>query len=140
MKKLYGESDKLPSDYLYHKRVTPIVSKDNCTDIPITSELREEGNVNQLLSTVSFDFEETFHTLMGNRIRVYHNDEFKINRVDLIYYRLPKKVSFSNLDTVIEFKDDVCEMLVDEAVKLISSDTENINQKQLAQERVETNN
>lgn len=139
-RRLFVESDKLPEDYLYFKRVTPIVSKDSCLDVSIASDLREEGNVDKLLNIPSFEFEETFHTLVGNRVRVYHNDEFKVNRVELVYYRVPKKVSFSNLETKLEFKDDLCEMIIDETVKLIASDIESVNQKQLAQERVETNN
>jgi hypothetical protein len=139
-KGLFAETNKLPKDYLYFKRVTPIVSKGSCSEINIASDLREEANVDKLLAMCSFDFEETFHTIIDNRIRVYHNNDFTVNRIEFVYYRLPKKVSFKNLDTIIEFKDDVCEMIVDEMVKIISSDIESLNQKQLAQERVETNN
>ena len=135
----YAESEKLPVDYLYFKRVTPLVSKDACSDIRITSDLREEANVDKLLNIPSFEFEETFHTLIGNKIRVYHNNQFSVNRLELVYYRIPKKVSFSNLDTKIEFKENLCEMIVDEAVKIRASDIESINQKQIAQERVESN-
>ena len=79
----------------------------------------------------SFNFEETFHTLIGNKIRVYHNNDFNIDKVSLTYYRKPKLYSFKNLDEVVEFKDDVCEILVDEAVKIIASDIESANQKLL---------
>lgn len=139
-KKLFVETEKLPTDYLYYKRVTPTVSKGSCLDIDIVSDLREEANVDKLITLPSFEFEETFHTLIGNKIRVYHNNQFDINKITLVYYRLPKKLSFSNLDAVVEFKDDLCEMIMDEAIKIIASDIESLNQKQLAQERVETNN
>lgn len=140
-KGVYAETEKLPTDYLYFKRLTPIVSKNACSNIEITSYLEEEANVDILIHPVpSFEFEETFHTIIGNRIHVYHQDEFVVNKTILTYYRKPKKLDFTKPSQILEFKDDVCEMLVDEAVKIIASDIESINQKQLAQERVETNN
>lgn len=140
-KGVYAESDRLPNDYLYDKRISPIVSKNECLDVSMFSALREEANVDVLLKTLpSFEFEETFHTLVNNRVRVYHNKEFKVERIDGVYYRKPVKVDFGILDTLIEFKDDLCELMVDETVKIIASDLESLNQKQLAQERAETNN
>lgn len=139
-KGLYVETSKLPSDYIYHKRLTPIVTKGTCANVAMKSHLREEANVDELLTLPSFDFEETFHTIINNKIHIYHNKDFKIKKAELTYYRKPKTYDFKKLDTVVEFKDDVCEMLVDEACKIIASDLESINQKQLAQERVEFNN
>lgn len=138
-KGLFVETAKLPTDYIYHKRVTPIVSNGGCEKVSMKSHLKEEANVDELLTLPSFDFEETFHTIINNRIHIYHNNNFTINKAELTYYRKPKTYDFKKLDTVIEFKDDVCEMLVDEACKIIASDLESINQKQLAQERVENN-
>jgi hypothetical protein len=138
---LYIETGKLPSDYLYFKRITPYVSKGNCSNVRIKSYLREEANVDNLLNVIpSFNFEETFHTLKGNKINVYHNNDFTINKVELVYYRKPKTYDFSKLDDTIEFKDDVCEILVDEACKILASDIESFNQKGSAQERAENNN
>jgi hypothetical protein len=139
-KGIYVESGRLPSDYLYHKRITPIASKGYCTGVRIESALREEANVDNLLPTCSFDFEETFHTLLGNRVLVYTNGDFSLDKLEITYYRLPKKYDFSDLDAVIEFKDDVCNLLIDEACKILASDIESFNQKNTAQERAESNN
>ena len=139
-KGLYSQTEKLPSDYLYYKRVTPIVSKETCENIAIKSHLREEANVDDLITLPSFEFEETFHTLINNKVHIYHNKQFTVNKVNITYYRKPKVYSFKKLDTVMEFKDDICDMLVDEACKIMASDIESSNQKILAQERVETNN
>lgn len=133
----YNESEKLPSDYLHYKRTTPIVSKDGCSGVRITSHLREEGNVDVLKGYPSFDFEETFHTLKGNKINIYHEKDFEITGIDLVYYRLPKKVDFTKLDEVLEFKDDFCELVIDNMARLLNSDMENINQAGLAKERIE---
>lgn len=140
-KGLFVETAKLPSDYLYFKRLTPYVSKGSCNGVIIKSHLREEANVDDLLPSLpSFKFEETFHTLIGNRAHVYHNKNFTIDKVELTYYRKPLFYDFKKLATVIEFKDDICELLVDEACKIISSDIESLNAKALAESRVESNN
>lgn len=135
---IYIETGRVPADYLYYKRLTPVVSKGICTGVIIKSHLKEEANVDELISTCSFDFEETFHTLIGNRANVYHNKDFKVERVELTYYRNPKFYNFKKLSDIIEFKNDVCEILVDEACKILSSDIESFNQKTLAQERGDT--
>lgn len=140
-KGVYVETNKLPTDYLYFKRLTPYVSKGICQSIVMKSHLREEANVDDLLPTLpSFKFEETFHTLIGNRAHVYHNKDFTIDKVELTYYRKPLVYDFKKLNTVMEFKDDICEMLIDEACKIIASDIESLNAKALAESRVELNN
>lgn len=139
-KGLFNQTNKLPSDYLFFKRLTPFVDKGSCSGVLIKSHLREEANVDDLITMPSFDFEETFHTIINNKIHVYHNKDFSIGRLQLTYYRKPKVYSFKKLDTVLEFNETVCEMIVDEACKILASDIESINQKNLAQERAETAN
>ena len=129
---------KLPTDYLYHKRVTPMCSK-VCENVKISSYLKEEGNVDAYKGFPSFEFEETFHTLSDNKGNVYYTD-FTINKVGIVYYRKPKRINFKKLDEVIEFKDDVCELFIDDTIALIASDIESLNQSQIAQNRSDTNN
>lgn len=138
-KGLYVETSSFPSDYLYFKRLTPTVTKGNCQSLQMKSHLREEANVDDLITLPSFDFEETFHTLIGNKSHVFHNNDFNIDKVTLTYYRKPKQYDFKKLDAVVEFKDDVCELFIDEACKIIASDIESPNQKGGAQERRENN-
>lgn len=140
-KGIYIETGKLPSDYLYFKRLTPYVSKGNCSGVAIKSHLREEANVNDLLPQLpSFDFEETFHTIRGNKIHLYHNKDFIVDKVELVYYRKPVFYNFKKLDSIVEFKDDVCELITDDACKIIASDIESLNAKALTESRVESNN
>lgn len=136
-KGLFSQSEKLPTDYYYYKRVTPIVSKGNCSNVQIKSWFKEEANVDDLITMPSFEFEETFHTIINNKIHCYHNNNFKIEKLNLTYYRKPKIYSFKKLEDIVEFKDDICDILVDEACKIIASDIESLNQKSLAQERAE---
>lgn len=138
-KGLYVETSSFPTDYLYYKRLTPLVSKNDCHAVQMKSHLREEANVDDLITLPSFDFEETFHTLIGNKSHIYHNNDFTIDKISLTYYRKPKQYDFKKLDTVIEFKDDLCELFIDEACKIIASDIESFNQKGGAQERRENN-
>lgn len=134
-KGVYVESNKLPSDYLYFKRLTPYVSKGNCNSVSIKSHLKEEANVDDLITMPSFNFEETFHTLIGNRAHVYHNKDFTVDKVELTYYRKPIVYDFKKSNTIVEFKDDICDTLVDEACRIIASDIESLNAKALVEQR-----
>lgn len=139
-KGIYYETNKLPADYLYFKRLTPYATKGSCSNILMKSYLKEEANVDDLLHIPSFKFEETFHTLIGNKAHIYHNNDFSIDKVVLTYYRKPKVYDFKKVNDIIEFKDDICELLVDEAAKIIASDIESLNQKALNEQRTEFNN
>jgi hypothetical protein len=139
---LFVQTSKLPDDYLYFKRLTPYVSKGDCSSVLIVSHLREEANVDDLIHVPSFNFEETFHTLIGNRAHLYHNNDFLVNKIVLTYYRKPKVYSFkrSGLADVVEFGDNICELLVDEAASIIASDIESLNSKTLTENREKENN
>lgn len=134
----------IPDDYRYFKRLTPIVSKNNCSGIRLKSIFIEEANVDNYLndfnSRPSFDFEETFHTEFGKTFKVYHNKDFTIDNVDLVYYRNPKVINLEDGSTTPwEFKDDLCEIIVDNAVKIIAGDTENTIPYQSADKRIDIN-
>jgi len=139
----YVQTNRLPSDYMFFKRLTPYVSSGNCVSVRIKSHLKEEANVDDLLPTLpSFNFEETFHTLIGNRAHVYHAKKFTIDKIELTYYRKPIFYEFkqAKLDTVVEFNDNICDILVDDTAKIIASDIESLNAKALTESRAESNN
>jgi hypothetical protein len=139
-KGIFNQSEKLPSDYLYYKRITPYVSKNDCQNIIVKSTLREEANVDELITLPSFEFEETFHTIINNRVHIYHNKDFTIDKLQLTYYRKPKTYDFKKLSSVVEFKDDVCELIIDGACSILASDIESFNQKSVADQREQMNN
>jgi hypothetical protein len=62
----------------------------------MTIYLAEEANLNLLLKDKSkqpsFEWAETFATLIGNQVHVYTNEDFEIQEVNLIYYRQPVKI------------------------------------------------
>lgn len=144
---IYSETVTLPTDWLYHKRVTPNTTKGTCTDVRLRSTLIEEANVDDYLmdynSQPSFDFEETFHTMIGNKIRVFHNGDFTVIDVSITYYRQPALINFTDpilKQNAWEWKQDVAEQIIDEACKILAGDIESINQNALADGRVETDN
>lgn len=143
---IYAETEALPPDYLFFKRLTPNCTKGNCTYIAIRSTLIEEANVDEYLrdydSQPSFDFEECFHTLIGNKSHVYHNGDFTIVDVNLTYYRQPVTIYFvdpTKASQDWEWKPDVAEQIIDEAVKILAGDIESLNQNALAKGRTEEN-
>lgn len=131
----------LPEDYLWYRRMTPIASKGNCKHITLDSNLVEEANVGDLLndwaSEPSFEWEQTFHTLIDNKVRIYTNGDFTVDKVESIYYRHPKKMDINgyihedgnpSIDVDLEFKDDVAEIIINEAAAIIAGDIESTNQ------------
>lgn len=156
-KKRYAESvGELPEDYFEWKRIKA-PAKSECCDEPrnMTVYLAEEANVELYLSNKlkqpSFSWGETFCTLLGNKIRIYTNDEFVIQKSELIYYRQPRRIEIlgcidpytttaSPADVECEFKDDLVELFIDEAVKILAGDIESINQQRIASAAVESNN
>jgi len=155
-KQLYYESSVLPTNYLEWKRVSA-KSKNNCCEDPrrMVIYLAEEANVDELLrdknKQPSFEWAETFVTLIDNKFRIYTDNKFEVQDVVLTYYRQPVRIQILNCvdpytqlastqEVECEFKDDLVELFVDEAVKILAGDIESMNQYTRAQQSVEGNN
>ena len=153
-KGIFYQTEKLPDDYGWFKTVTVMGEKDGCTSQILDIHHIEEANVNDWLNdwskSPSFEFRQCFYTFSGNTIKVYTNNEFSVSRITLIYYRLPKKYNLDECGesydgTVspsqdIEFKDDVAELIIDEAASILAADIENVNAYQVLTKRKEENN
>jgi len=142
-KDLFYETELIPEDYLYFKRVAVKGEKDCCPPRSIIVYLDEAADVDNLLSDdfkkPSWEWGETFCTMQSNKIRIYTNNEFDIVSPTLTYYRKPRLVEFAGCinpttglpavaDITSEFKDDVVELMIDGAVSLIAGDIESFNQ------------
>lgn len=152
----FVESTFWPADYFQWKRLNAKAVKECCSnDRHMVVYLTEEANVELLLrdnlKKPSFEWGETFCTLRGNKILLYTNNEFTIDSASLLYYRQPKNIQITGVrdpnltsiptkDIDCEFKDDIIELFVDEAVKILAGDLESHNQQQTANTQVETNN
>jgi hypothetical protein len=145
----------LPVDYLQWKRVDVFAQKDCCDKRRMVIYLAEEGNVSLLLrdklKQPSFEWAETFATLIDNDINIYTNGEFNIPEVQLTYYRQPIKIQILNCsdpytglistsNVECEFKDDIIELIIDEAVSILAGDIESGNQYSRTKESAERNN
>jgi hypothetical protein len=153
-KKIYF-SGGVPSNYLQWKRVDAFACKDCCEDRRMTIYLAEEGNLNQLLrdkaKQPNFEWAETFATLIDNKIHIYTNDEFDITDAEVTYYRQPRQIQIqgcvdpytnveSTTEILSEFKDDIVELIIDEAVSVLAGDIESGNQFSRGTETAERNN
>jgi hypothetical protein len=153
-KEIYYES-VLPQEYLQWKRVDVFANKECCDKRRMTVYLAEEGNLNQLLrddaKKPSFEWAETFATLKGNKVNVYTDNTFDIEKADLVYYRQPIKIQIqgcvdpytnvaSTVNVLCEFKDDIIELIIDEAVSILAGDIESTNQFSRGTEGAERNN
>ena len=121
----------------------------------MTVYLAEEGNLNQLLrdksKQPSFEWAETFATLINDTVHLYTNNEFDIEEAFLTYYRQPRKIQItgcsdpytgvtSTTEVECEFKDDIIELIIDEAVSILAGDIESGNQFSRTQESAERSN
>jgi hypothetical protein len=151
----YYYTSVLPDQYLQWKRVDVYANKGCCDKRRMMVYLAEEGNLNQLLrddsKKPSFDWAETFATLKGGNVNIYTNNEFDITKADLVYYRQPIKIQIngcvdpytgvqSTQEVQCEFKDDIIELIIDEAVSILAGDIESGNQFSRGTETAERNN
>jgi hypothetical protein len=150
------ETANLPGDYLQWKRLD-VFANSECCNIKrrMVTYLVEEANINQLLRDVSkqpsFEWGETFATLIGNHINIYTNKEFNVEDLNFTYYRQPIRIQVqgcvdpytgvqSPTNIECEFKDDIVEVLIDEAASILAGDIESGNQFSRGTETAERNN
>jgi hypothetical protein len=146
----------LPDNYFEWKRISGDAISECCDNKrPMVITLAEEANVDELLrdkmKQPSFEWGETFCTLEDGKIKIYTNNEFEIPAAILHYYRQPRRIEIpgvtdpytlitSTINVESEFKDDINELFVDEAAKILAGDIESFNQVQTAEKGVESNN
>jgi hypothetical protein len=151
----YYYSADIPADYLQWKRVDTFAKQGCCDNRRMTIYLAEEANLNLLLrddgKKPSFAWAETFATLKNNQVNVYTNGDFEISSMALTYYRQPVKIQiqgcvdpYTNVETTqnveCEFKDDIIEVIIDEAASILGGDIESINQFSRGTDTAERNN
>jgi hypothetical protein len=145
----------IPEDYLQWKRVDAYAKKGCCEKRRMTVYFAEEGNLNLLLrddsKKPSFDWAETFATLIGGDVNIYTDNNFDIESANLVYYRQPIKIQiqgcvdpYTNVQSTVniecEFKDDIIEVIIDEAVSILAGDIESMNQFSRGTQGAERNN
>ncbi len=151
----YYGSTNWPENYFEYKRTTFKGKTECCEKSKFVTTLVEEANIDVLLNDhlkkPSFSWGETLITLMNNTVKIWTNNEFKIPEAVLTYYKQPTRIEMigvsdpytgnvSVLEVISEFKDDIVEVMIDEAVKIISGDMEYMTSIQIANTSVESNN
>lgn len=141
----YVESESIPTNFLHFVRVSANAKSSCCPKRALSIYQAEEANVDILLAdnfkSPSFDWSETFCTVAADKLKLYTNNQFAIEDIKLVYYRLPRDVQFlgcTNIatgaaftaDQTCELKEDICEILVDEAAAILAGDIESMNQYQ----------
>lgn len=149
------EGNNFPTDYLEYKRVSTNATSECCpTERSMTVYLAEEANVDIImrdpLKRPDFDWGETFCTMQRNTIRIYTRD-FTIASPTLTYYRRPRMIEILGCvdpytqatpaaDIICEFKDDLAELIIDEAVAIVAGDIESVAQALRGSQSAEKSN
>jgi len=152
----YFETNNFPIEtYLEFKRVSVQAKDDCCEPRSMTVYLAEEANAPLILrdplKNPSFDWGETFCTMLNNTIRIYRDTSFTLVNPILTYYRKPILIQVpgcvnpytgieSTANVNCEFKDDLVEVMLDDTAALIAGDIENIYQQQRGLQAGERNN
>ena len=143
-------TELLPDDYLRYIRTFCIGKVPNCNSKEIFIYLQEESNLNTLLNNdlinPSFEWGETIATITENKLKVFTQNKFEINKVYLTYLRKPRAIDIAgyikkdgSLSTNIdpELPDDLVEMSIDEACRILSGDMQNQFSNQIAQQNLQ---
>lgn len=151
----YFEGSNFPVNYLEFKRVSTNAKSECCPDErSMTVYLAEEANVDLImrdpLKRPDFEWGETFCTMADNKVKIYRRD-FDVENPTLTYYRKPINIEIQDCvdpytgvasvaDVICEFKDDITEIIIDEAVSIIAGDIDSVNQYVRGSQQAEKNN
>ena len=152
-KDIYYQSP-IPADYIHYVRTDVFAKQDCCEERRMTVYEVEEANISIILDDEnkqpSFEWSETVSTRINDTLRVYTNNTFDITKCYLVYFRKPVEVQFNGCinintgtfytaDQECEFKDDVAEVIADEAAMILAGDIESVTQYQRDQQSVQSN-
>lgn len=145
-----------PSDYMSYKRIALNAIKDCCPEPKrMTVYLGEVANVDVYLNDPNvkpdYPWNQTFATIAGHQLDIYHEDQFTIKDCNLVYYRQPVRIQILGVidlptkvpaivEVECEFNDDLVELLIDETCDILAGDIENLLQMQRESNAVEKNN
>ena len=136
----YYLSESLPNDYFHLVRVTCLASRKDCSKKEIFIYLQEESNLN------NFEWGETIGTIVENNIKVFTLDKFEVSKLFLTYLRRPRAIDIpgyikqdgsSSTQINPEMPNDIVEMCIDEAVRILSGDMQNQFSNQISQQNLQ---
>lgn len=156
-KGLYWQSDSFPPDYLEWCRVSAS-AQDTCKECcprPLVLFEGNEADVDIYLADENrqpdYNWATSFSTLMGNRFKIWTNDQFDIVEPSVTYYRTPRHIEIfgelnpdtgatSSTEVTCEFPDGVIELMIDDAAAILSGDMNDYTKLQQLNQQAEANN
>lgn len=150
----YFLTSSIPDNYLYYKRLSVKAATECCASRDLVVYLAPAADVDNLLldalKSPSAEWGETFAVMSNNKFEVYADGKFTVPSATLTYYRKPREVSFTgcinpstgatSTNVECEFKDDIAELIVDEACSILAGDMELFNQYQRTKQTAQSNN
>lgn len=143
-------TNKLPDDYLHYIRSIAIASKNKCIK-NIRLYQAEESNINTYLANEfikpSFLWAESLVVISNDKLKVYV-DDFNIDYIDLYYLKVPPKMDISgytkldgssSIDIHPIFNDDVMELIIDHASRIIKGDIQDMLGVNISQNNISLN-
>lgn len=140
-------SFNLPENYFEFSNILTKAKKGNCKDSLLLWEVKSE-NINELLTDInnkpSFYWRESFYSIGGKKVNIYV-DDFEIEDVDLIYYRLPKKIDLKGYTNIEgnqsktqdpEWDDYSIIKVIEIAAKDFNTNTDNLQRFQVDNQRI----
>lgn len=151
--KYEADLNQLTPKYMFYVDGYVLATKGECVNKPlfINKDLAKHSDIAVILANSnykpSFEYEEVPSTIGSNKIEVYSDGTFEIEKVYISYLRYPKKIDiegYFDLDGNLSINQD-CELpdyleeeLLNLAIMELSMITENIPSVQFTQERIKT--
>lgn len=152
---IYWEAS-LPSDYVEWSRISAEAKRDDCCPArKLKIFLAEEADIDLALldknRQPSYEWGETFATVMSGSFRIYTNNCFDIVNPTITYYRKPKHIKIAGctdpdtglpvlVDVECEFSNTVIETIIDEGAAILADDMDNYNKMQVLNQNAEHSN
>lgn len=134
-------SFSLPKNFFSFSNLRITASSNGCTDTLLPVEIKSE-NLEEVLfdenNKPSFPFRETIYTIRDKSIVIYKND-FKIENVNLIYYRYPRPFNLEgyideegkqSFNSDPEFDDKIVDRIISMVATSFDINNENLNKVQ----------
>lgn len=145
----YFYTEQFPDNYFKYLSSYSEATDGKCPKKEIFHIPVEEANIHLIKrnenQNASFAWAEVPITIADSRLKLHTDNKFTILKAYLTFYRYPLQVDVAgyvksdgtnSLSIDPELPDDVIEMCIDEAVRIIQGDIQNVNGIQIAQQNL----
>lgn len=145
----YWFSEKFPTDYYKYRQSYSEATNGKCDKKVILHIPYEEANIELIMrnsnQNASFEWGEAPITVAESRLKIHTDNKFDVLKAYLTYYRYPRPIDIAgyikadgtaSTDVDSEFTDDMTELCIDEAVRILQGDIQNIAGVQISQQNL----